>query len=576
MDQEIQDTRILPPILIPHKLLTPNNFKYHMQNVDHIYFNPEQSSLHMQQRYGNSRIRKLKPIKKKEDQFFEDNLLYRPKRLSEFDKQYLEKKHFQKIIKLEEFSVIVTFKGFCIELNGGEESEKARKNRVYENLDFQDTHYLGQYSFEYINTFFTRCVSYNEARRKIVLDWESFQKIPYIKSSEQQNQIFPSNLYQDVPNTNMSLELAFPQLNFYINDISHSQKYTCSQEDIKKLIESQFQNLDELLKENFDLQEARNDKDKQNNQYLIKEKQRTENFDRRKSLLTQLKEQQLENQQEQNENNSNIENQEQQKISEEEKQRKEMEEQFNPEDKEIVNSVTKIQAGFRGKKVRNQVKDIKKNHQDEEFKKQFNPDDKDLIDSVTKIQASFKGKKTRNQVKQLQQEKQNNQSEIQEEREEQQFEQQFNPQDKELQNSVTKIQASFKGKKARQEVENLKREKQQKEFQSQFNPEDQNLVNSVTKIQASFKGKKVRNEIQNIKKEKQQEEFKKQFNPQDKELINSITKIQAGFKGKQARNQAKQLKQQSEQYQNQGENMKTENSLTSSKKHNNLNIKNID
>merc|ERR1739842_254482 len=83
-------------------------------------------------------------------------------------------------------------------------------------------------------------------------------------------------------------------------------------------------------------------------------------------------------------------------------QRKEEEIDIDLTDPEVDKAATKIQAGFRGQKVRKEMKD--KKEEEEAASKREEEIDIDLTDpevdkAATKIQAGFRGQKVRKEMK---------------------------------------------------------------------------------------------------------------------------------------------------------------------------------
>ena len=247
-------------------------------------------------------------------------------------------------------------------------------------------------------------------------------------------------------------------------------------------------------------------------------------------------------------------------------------------DPEVEMAATKIQAGFKGKKARDEVEMMKKEMtlksnavQDVTVEKANEEEiDIDLNDpevemAATKIQAGFKGKKARDEVKLMKNEKTDKRDEVHISKEEEEIDIDLN--DPEVEMAATKIQAGFKGKKARDEVKMMKNEMAEKIEEEQdsknenatdtdidIDLNDPEVEMAATKIQAGFKGKKARDEVKMMKNEMagkiEEEQDSKNENAtdididlNDPEVEMAATKIQAGFKGKKAREEVKMMKE---------------------------------
>ena len=252
-------------------------------------------------------------------------------------------------------------------------------------------------------------------------------------------------------------------------------------------------------------------------------------------------------------------------------------------DPEVEMAATKIQAGFKGKKAREEVKMMKnemtiKSDEVQDSKLEENNEEEIDIDlndpevemAATKIQAGFKGKKARDEVKLMKNERIGKSEEVHISREEEEIDIDLN--DPEVEMAATKIQAGFKGKKARDEVRIIKEEMKvkadgdgdeteqknetSKEEEIDIDLNDPEVEMAATKIQAGFKGKKARDEVKMMKNEmaEKNEDVKDSKNENDNieeididlddpEVEMAATKIQAGFKGKKAREEVKIMKE---------------------------------
>ena len=266
-------------------------------------------------------------------------------------------------------------------------------------------------------------------------------------------------------------------------------------------------------------------------------------------------------------------------------------------DPEIEQAATKIQAGFRGIKARKEVQKMKDSNEliqpinqeeteletETEAKADIDLTDPDMELAATKIQAGFRGIKARQEVKKMQDEKEfvmitEQESAAPEIEDKNDVDIDFS--DPDLEQAATKIQAGFRGLKARQEVKKMKGEEEfvqiteqeqadlKNELESEPNIDidltDPDVEQAATKIQAGFRGIKARKEVKKIKEEsstflpsKQGDESKVdplnelKHDPEinidltDPDVEQAATKIQAGFRGIKARQEVKKMKDES-------------------------------
>ena len=227
-------------------------------------------------------------------------------------------------------------------------------------------------------------------------------------------------------------------------------------------------------------------------------------------------------------------------------------------DPDVEMAATKIQAGFRGSKVRQEMNQRKLEKDDHYEAKTISHEiDIDLTDpdvemAATKIQAGFRGSKVRQKMNQRKLKNEDNIEKMSNEVD-------IDLNDPEVEMAATKIQAGFRGIKTRKELsqkkdENDKSNNEYKVTTVNKNTDDIDLTNpevemAATKIQAGFRGVKTRKELAKNKGDK----INKQLDEDDEDVIMSnanpemelaATKIQAGFKGMKARKQVTELKRQ--------------------------------
>lgn len=192
-------------------------------------------------------------------------------------------------------------------------------------------------------------------------------------------------------------------------------------------------------------------------------------------------------------------------------------------EKERNEAAGKIQAWYRGRKVR------------EEFK--------EMTQAATKIQAAFKGYKARKELQLV--DGKSKEVEV-----EPKVEINVAEVDKEQEDAAVKIQAAFKCYKARKELQNdVVKSKEVGFHLVEINlPEvDKEQEDAAVKIQAGFKGYKTRKNFkqqmsndQNFEVIESESKSDENVTEVDKGLEKAATKIQAGFKGYKTRQQLKQ------------------------------------
>lgn len=149
-------------------------------------------------------------------------------------------------------------------------------------------------------------------------------------------------------------------------------------------------------------------------------------------------------------------------------------------------AATKIQAGFRGHKTRQDLKKQKENQQVKDAKKSSvntgktasNRNQKTSEEDIaaTKIQAGFRGHQTRKELAQKKAIKEDKKA---------------MKEDKELDQAATKIQANYRGHKTRKELKKNQPPKDNNKTTKYSSEEEQ----AATKIQAGFRGHQTRRQL---------------------------------------------------------------------------------
>ena len=249
-------------------------------------------------------------------------------------------------------------------------------------------------------------------------------------------------------------------------------------------------------------------------------------------------------------------------------------------DKDVQDAATKIQAAFKGHKVRKQgqmASEVKKatvfkgHHIRKSRKPNTNNDDlpdlndKDVQDAATKIQAAFKGHKTRKGQMASEVKKATVFKGHRHVRKAKPVDEDLpDLNDKEVQDAATKIQAAFKGHKTRKQGQMASEVKKATVFKSHHavkksqkpkkpidddlpDLKDKEVQEATEKIQAAFKGYKFRKGQQMASEVKKATVFKRPRKQKpvdnddvlpdltDKGVQDAATKIQAAFKGHQIR-----------------------------------------
>ena len=125
------------------------------------------------------------------------------------------------------------------------------------------------------------------------------------------------------------------------------------------------------------------------------------------------------------------------------------EKEIDSDDPDVERAATKIQAGFRGHKVRKEMKSNKQNTKDC-IPEEDHPDFAEYDLAARKIQAGYRGHKTRKVLKDMSTELGNTLSEKEGWNEDYNIDEDID--DAEAEQAATKIQAGFRGHKARKEI----------------------------------------------------------------------------------------------------------------------------
>ncbi|XP_052805347.1 uncharacterized protein LOC128234843 isoform X5 [Mya arenaria] len=279
------------------------------------------------------------------------------------------------------------------------------------------------------------------------------------------------------------------------------------------------------------------------------------------------------------------------------KQEEEEEVDIDLNDPDVEKAAVKIQAGFKGFKARQEIKEMKekapepapspeptKTQAQEEEEVDIDLNDPEVGAAALKIQAGFRGHQTRQQLKDKQESKQTDKSPPEPVKEEKKEEVDIDLNDPDTEKAALKIQAGFKGYQTRKDLKSKKEAQTQqvsKEDVKAPSPEateekkdevdidlkDPEVEKAAVKIQAGFKGYKTRQEIKakidssetqgeekaDDKSEEKTDEAKTDADEKtegetvdidlnDPEVAQAATKIQAGFKGYKTRQELKQKK----------------------------------
>ena len=168
------------------------------------------------------------------------------------------------------------------------------------------------------------------------------------------------------------------------------------------------------------------------------------------------------------------------------------------DDPDVAKSATKIQAGFRGKKARSEVAKMKKEIEVEEIKDEqittepvtaeeeidIDLNDPDVAKSATKIQAGFRGKKARQEVIKMKESKHDTPGESRTNSDTLQT----------AEETIGVLEKGESGKDVDRDKESSKGNTKKKKSRS-IDWEDPEIDKAATAIQAGFKGMKVREEM---------------------------------------------------------------------------------
>ncbi|TRY61722.1 hypothetical protein TCAL_07880 [Tigriopus californicus] len=165
------------------------------------------------------------------------------------------------------------------------------------------------------------------------------------------------------------------------------------------------------------------------------------------------------------------------------------------EDPDFENAATRIQAGFRGMKVRQNRRGQLKQSPEDEIADII--DDKEIEGATTKIQAGFRGMQAR---KNLQIRATPQTHKVADEADDDVVD--IDLGDPDVQKAASRIQAGYKGLKVRKDMRTSKPQHnnvptiaQDEEEINNYDPDDEEMAVAATRIQAGFKGMKTRKEM---------------------------------------------------------------------------------